>query len=375
MKPLSTDSPFPYELVRGLDTSSSFRQGFYIYGVRIMVLYIFSIVFKSFDLAAQTSLSFIGIQAFSLLFIVCGLLVWSGGVVLAKYIHENAVKKSVLLKMVLLVIGLIVYGLLAVYLFSLCYALFDITFFGNYLTWKSITSLDYNLIAGLFVFYILILAYNGTVFYYKSLQESILKEERLKMENIQAKYDALSTQVDPHFFFNSLSVLTNLVYKSADLSAEYITQLAKSYRYILDKKNENLVTIKNELEFLESYFFLMSIRHGKSIQFDINISNEVQCTGMMPPATLQMLVENAVKHNRFTVEKPLHISITDRQDHLYIVNELWKRNGVKSAVGLGLKNIKKRYELTCDRKIEIVETDDQFIVIIPIIKSNEGYHI
>ena len=176
-----------------------------------------------------------------------------------------------------------------------------------------------------------------------------MNEERLKRENIQAKYDALRNQVDPHFFFNSLSVLTNLVYKSADLSAEYITQLAKSYRYILDKKFENLVSIKTEQEFLESYFFLIRIRHEESIQFEVSISEETRCTGMLPPATLQMLVENAIKHNRFSAAKPLHISITDHEDSLYIVNELRKRYGVKSSIGLGLDNISKRYELICDR--------------------------
>jgi two-component system LytT family sensor kinase len=355
--------------------STSFRKGLYVYGVRILVLYIFSIVFKSFDLSIQAESPLYSVHAFSLLFVVCGLLVWSGAVALAKFVHKTTIKRSAVTKMMLLVLWLLVYGLLAVYLFSLCYALFDITFFGNYVTWQSFASSRYNLIAGLFIFYVLLLAYNGAAFYYKSWQESILNEERLRRENIQAKYDVLRNQVDPHFFFNSLSVLTNLVYQSADLSAEYITQLAKSYRYILDKKFENLVTIKTELEFLESYFFLINIRHGESIQFEVNISDAVQCAGMLPPATLQMLVENAVKHNRFTAEKPLHISLTHRDDSLYIVNELRKRYGVKSAIGLGLENIAKRYELTCDRKIEIIETDDQFIVKIPIIKQNEGHHI
>lgn len=353
------------------------RDRLMVYGLRILVLYLFSVVFKSFDLSfpARSGSVLFRSEGFSLLFVIFGLLAWAGGTAFARGIEKKTSKKTGSLKVLVLVFGLFAYGLLTAYLFSFCYALFDVVFFGNYMAWSSFASFSYDLIFGLFMFYLLILAYNGTIFYYKSWQESRLNEERLRRENIQAKYDVLRSQVDPHFFFNSLSVLTNLVYQSADLSAEYITQLAKSYRYILDKKFENLVPVKTELEFLESYSFLIRIRHQDSIEFDISISEEVQNKGMLPPATLQMLVENAVKHNRFSAASPLRIAIHDKEDTLFIVNDFRKRYGVKTSIGLGLDNISKRYELTSDRKIEVIETTDQFIVKIPIIKNHEGHHI
>lgn len=352
---------------------SLFQSKWFKYGIRIVILYLFSVVFKSFDLTFPHNFDaflFRG-QAFSLMYVVFGLLVWEGAVRLSGYIERDVYNHRVSRKLIFLCLSLLVYGLLASWLFGLCYSVFDILLFGNYEAWKSFASFSYDLNFGTFLFYLLILAYSGIVFYYKSWKESQVNAERLMRENIQAKYDVLKSQIDPHFFFNSLSVLTNLVYKSADLSAEYITQLAKSYRYILDKKFENLVTIKTELEFLESYSFLIRIRHQSSIEFNIKISEAVQCEGMVPPATLQMLVENAVKHNRFSANDPLHICITEEAGILVVTNDLRKRAGVQHSMGLGLENISKRYELTSDRRIEIIETTDKFIVKVPII-SIEG---
>ncbi|HEX7754098.1 MAG TPA: sensor histidine kinase, partial [Niabella sp.] len=221
-----------------------------------------------------------------------------------------------------------------------------------------------------FIFYLLILGFSGILFYYKNWQEARLNAERLRRENMQARYDVLKSQIDPHFFFNSLSVLTGLVYKSADLSAEYITQLSKCYRYILDQKAENLVTLQTELSFLESYLFLIRIRHQNSILFYIDQPTEKQQESLLPPAALQMLVENAVKHNRFAVNDPLHINIRVTDQHIIISNDLRKRSENPFSTGVGLPNIKKRYELITERKVEITETDGLFIVKLPLLSEN-----
>lgn len=339
------------------------------YAGRVILLYLFSLLFKSFDLSFPNDIGAFLLrgQFFSLMFVVFGIIVWEGGIGVSKFIRNRLFNDKIASKLILLCVALLVYGLIASFLFGLCYSAFDVFLYNRYEAWDSLSSWSYDLIFGIYFFYLLLLGYSAVIYYYKNWKESQLNAERLRRENIQAKYDVLKTQIDPHFFFNSLSVLTNLVYKSPDLSAEYITQLAKSYRYILDKKFDNLVSIATELEFLESYTYLIKIRHRNSIVITIDISEKVKTQGKIPPATLQMLVENAIKHNRFSSNDPLHILIKEEGDKLIISNDFRKRNAIHMSIGVGLDNIAKRYELTCDKKILVTETGDSFTVKVPII--------
>jgi len=346
-----------------------FQHRAFRYAGRIIILYLFSLLFKSFDLSFPSDIGAFLLrgQFFSLMYVAFGLLVWEGGMALSKFVRNRVFNKNIARKLVMLCVALLLYGLLASFVFGCCYAGFDIFLYHRYEAWDSISSWSYDLIFGIYFFYLLLLAYCAVIYYYKNWKESQLNAERLRRENIQAKYDVLKTQIDPHFFFNSLSVLTNLVYKSADLSAEYITQLAKSYRYILDKKFDNLVSIATELEFLQSYTYLIKIRHQNSILIYIDIPERTQAQGKIPPATLQMLMENAIKHNRFSSNDPLSITVKQEGESLVIRNDLRKRNAGDASIGVGLDNIAKRYELTCDKKIEITESGNSFTVKVPII--------
>lgn len=341
------------------------------YLFRILVLYLFSVIFKSFDLTFIQDLGTFNVrsQVFSLFYVLLGLLVWQGAVVLTKYMEKNVGGIHPTGRLLFLCIILIVYGLLAALAFGFVYGVTDMLFFNRHEAWQSFTRVSYNMIAGTFLFYMMILAFNGIIFYYKGWKEYQVQTERLMRENIQAKYDALRNQIDPHFFFNSLSVLTNLVYKSADLSADYITQLAKIYRYILDKKFENLVSIQTELDFLESYLFLIGIRHQNSIQFSAEVDEKARTKGMIPPATLQMLIENAIKHNRFSVNDPLVITVKSEGGFLLIRNPIKKKLQPEVASGIGIENIRKRYELSSGQGITVTRTDDLFTVKIPIIEQ------
>jgi two-component system LytT family sensor kinase len=348
-----------------------FNSGGLRYLSRILVLYLFSIIFKSFDLTFIHDLGSFNTrsQVFSLFYILLGLLVWEGAVLLFKYTEKRIVNVHLSGRLVVLCSCLVVYGLLSSFVFGFMYAATDILLFNRYEAWHSFISISYNMNFGTFLFYMMILSFNGIVFYYKGWKEYQVQTERLMRENIQAKYDALRNQIDPHFFFNSLSVLTNLVYKSADLSADYITQLAKIYRYILDKKFENLVSIQTELDFLESYLFLISIRHQHSIQFSAHINEKAKTKGMIPPATLQMLVENAIKHNRFSINEPLVITVKSEEGYLLVKNQVRKKITPDPFSGIGLENIRKRYELASGQGIEIVQSEEIFTVKIPIIEQ------
>ena len=348
------------------------KQAILKYCTRFFILYALSVVFKSFDLTFPKNIGgvFLRGQTFSIMFAGFGLAAWYIAEKMSAAIERKFRNRSISQRVLLLGCSLFFYGFAVAYTFSFCYAMFDVIFFKRYEAWQSFSSFSYDLIFGIFIFYLLILGYNGIIFYYKNWKLAQLNTEKLMRENIQAKYDVLRNQIEPHFFFNSLSVLTQLVYKSPDISAEYITQLAKTYRYILDKKFENLVSVQTELDFLESYAFLINIRHENAILFEITIDDFVKKSGLMPPATLQMLTENAVKHNRFAADNPLHIRIKSEGDFIYVTNDLRKRNNGDS-IGMGLDNIVKRYELACNRQIEITETADLFIVKVPVIYTGQ----
>lgn len=340
------------------------------YASRIVILYIFSSIFKSFDhsfIPGDLGMLSLRGQVFSLYFVLYGLAVWSGAIWLFRFIEKKMVRRHTSTRLVALCIGLLLFGGLAALGFGFFYAVMDIFLFHRYQAWRSFSRVSYDLNFGIFLFYLMLLTFNGIIYYYKGWKEYQVQTERLMRENIQARYDALKSQIDPHFFFNSLSVLTNLVYKNPDLSANYITQLAKTYRYILDKKIENLVPIQTELDFLDSYLFLIRIRHQNSIQFVASIDEKTRTKGMIPPVTLQLLVENAIKHNRFSVNDPLVITVESTDGYLQMSNPIRKKLSADISLGIGLENIQKRYDLIGDRSIVVSESDDMFIVKIPII--------
>ncbi|NSL85967.1 sensor histidine kinase [Chitinophaga solisilvae] len=348
-----------------------FSSKVFLYLSRILILYTFSIIFQSFDHTFVQELKMLNFrgQMFSLVYVLFGLLVWEGTVRLTKFLEHRLHNQHTTRRLSVLCAALLVYGMLSAYCFGFLYGAMDIVLFHRYEAWESFRNFSYDLNFGIFCFYLLILAFNGIVYYYSGWKESQVQAERLMRENLQAKYDALRNQIDPHFFFNSLSVLTNLVYKSPDLSADYITQLAKTYRYILDKKFENLVTVQTELDFLDSYLFLMRIRHQQSVQFRVNIDEKTRMKGMIPPVSLQLLIENAIKHNRFSHNDPLIVTVEMEEGHLVVSNPVRLKTNPDMSSGIGLENIRNRYALISDRSIIILQQDDQFIVKIPIIAT------
>jgi LytS/YehU family sensor histidine kinase len=223
----------------------------------------------------------------------------------------------------------------------------------------------------MFILYLIILGFNSFIYYFKSWQDAELNAERLQKENIRSQYEALKHQIEPHFFFNSLSVLTSLVYKDADLSASYIAQLSKMYRYILDGKDQTVVPLEQELEFLNAYVFLMTMRHNDSIRFIIEISDESRKYTFIPKTSLQLLAENAIKHNRFSKEKPLLVRISEEDNYVRVLNNLDRRELIEGSSGIGLENIRKRYELISEKAIEIQETSLTFCVKLPKLKKSE----
>ncbi len=204
------------------------------------------------------------------------------------------------------------------------------------------------------------------IYYYRFKQENRVKEQKIIAGTASAKFDALKNQLDPHFLFNSLNVLTSLIEENPEAATRFTTALSKVYRYVLEQKNKDLVTVSEELKFAQLYMSLIKMRFEDSIVFTFpeTISNP---EAKVVPLSLQLLLENAVKHNMVTPSKKLHISIEEKGGNLVITNNLQPKQVVKESSGVGLKNIRQRYQILTDRPVVIKENNKQFSIAIPML--------
>jgi LytS/YehU family sensor histidine kinase len=204
---------------------------------------------------------------------------------------------------------------------------------------------------------------------YQVARRKEAEAEQLQREFAQVRLQALRSQVNPHFLFNSLSVLSSLVHVSPEQSEQFIHHLAKAYRYILEQKETELVSLKEELGFLDAYFFLLQIRFSQKIKLEKQVATEAE-TLRLPPLTLQLLVENAVKHNRMSAQEPLVIKVSAEGATLVVENNIQSREKAESSTGVGLENIRKRYAMLTEKKPVITQSENSFRVRIPLLNTN-----
>lgn len=204
--------------------------------------------------------------------------------------------------------------------------------------------------------------------FFTKWKQSLVEVEKYKTESLQAQLKNLKDQVNPHFLFNNMSVLSSLVYKDQDKAVDFINQLSKVYRYLLDTRNSEMVSLSDELTFVNSYTYLLSIRFDSSLIFKIDIAKE-QENKLLPPMALQILIENVIKHNEISTELPLTIGIKTIGDVLEVSNNLQLRSDVEPGSKTGLRNIRERYSFFTKREVEVIETKTSFTVRIPLLKG------
>jgi hypothetical protein len=204
------------------------------------------------------------------------------------------------------------------------------------------------------------------VYFYQELQKRKVTEQKIIAGTASAQFDALKNQLDPHFLFNSLNVLTSLIDENPDAAQQFTTSLSKVYRYVLEQKNKELVTVDEELQFARTYVSLLKMRFEDSIVFEIP-EKANNSEAKVVPLSLQLLLENAVKHNVVNASKPLFIKIYEKSGNLVVENNLQSKEVIKRSSGVGLSNIKQRYALLTDRKIIINKTSASFVVEIPML--------
>lgn len=208
---------------------------------------------------------------------------------------------------------------------------------------------------------------NFGIQFLKNWKNAQLASEEFQKESIKAELETLKNHLDPHFLFNNLNILSSLISKDQKLSQAYLEKFAEVYRIILQSSSEELVALKQELDFISAYMYLLEIRFEDTIQLEVNIKPE-SLQFYLPPLTLQMLLENAIKHNVISEIRPLKISIEYRDMYLVIKNnrqekKVEARNSSKS----GLKNIRRRYSYFTNKKVEVIVNEQSYIVKVPLI--------
>ncbi len=200
----------------------------------------------------------------------------------------------------------------------------------------------------------------------KQWHQSKLQQETFDKEKAQFNLELLRNQINPHFLFNNLNTLSALIYEDQDKASDFLRMLSKVYRNILEYKNKETVTLSEELAFFENYYQLLSIRFNEMILVEKNI-DESMMQKQMIPLTLQLVMENAIKHNVVSKNHPLKITIETKRNYLFVSNVIQKKESLEFSSGLGLKILSSRYAFLSDSPFEVIKTDSTFTLKIPLL--------
>ena len=208
-------------------------------------------------------------------------------------------------------------------------------------------------------------------YFFAMWKHQAIETEAIKSRQLRTELDMLKNQVSPHFLFNSLNTLVALIHEDADQAACFTKDLSHVYRYILQHKEKEVVDLGTELDFTQAYINLMKVRFAESLRINVDVSAEHRHL-LIAPLTLQLLLENALKHNVASNAKPLQVDIhVESGRTLVIRNSLHRKQGVVEGTGTGLNNVKQRYAYLSERPVDVIETREHFLVALPLIQLAE----
>lgn len=227
--------------------------------------------------------------------------------------------------------------------------------------WKFATaSIIYTFLIALFISLIF-----TSIGFFKAWRKSVLNEAATKAEMMSYKYESLRNQINPHFLFNSFNVLSDLVYEDQAQAVIFIRQMSELFRHVLDSRDKGLVRLSEELEFMKSYAFLLKTRFGEKLKLEIDLNPDINA--YIVPMTLQLLVENAVKHNEVSEKFPLSISIRQNEQYVEVENVVKPKPIGNDSKKTGLKNIAQQFAFFSDKEIEVKSTESHYLVRVPVI--------
>ena len=206
------------------------------------------------------------------------------------------------------------------------------------------------------------------IYFFKKWKNSLIESEHLRRKNVEIQYAALTNQINPHFLFNSLNILSSLIQEDSAKALLFTKEFSRIYRYVLDSKDKLIVSLQSELDFLNSYLYLQKIRFDKSLNYQTEI--DVTCLDFyLPPLSLQLLVENAIKHNEISEENPLNLGIKGHGQEIIVTNNFQPKEKNINNSGIGLKNLTERYSHYTDQAPVFKVENRKYIAIIPLLKD------
>jgi len=334
----------------------------YIYIILLAVYSYLNIIFTG----ADSLLSNLEVKGYKLLLVLLFviIIIWEGNRLIQKKLVEKkySFKKNYQPLVILFLLSLV----------NVAFASIAIVALIEILNWK-ITPLWFHakLLLGFgFRINLFLNSINAIVYFLNLSKEKQLEAEEFKQKSIEAQFEALRNQINPHFLFNSLNVLSSLVYKNAEEADKFIQQLAKVYRYLINNQDKKVIRLVDELNFINSYIYLLNIRFKNNLY----INNHIQAAdhqNYIAPATIQLLLENAIKHNVVSQKKPLHIEIVTSNGYIIVKNNLQPKPAQKEGTRIGLSNIRNRYHFLSNQTVEINDSDEYFTVKIPLINIEE----
>ncbi len=303
----------------------------------------------------------IGIFYWIIISVAITFLVWQGSKIVVSYLWtkypwEKSPAKHLLISIV--------------FLFSVSIFLIGIIFLINYF-FANQSSRYWQVMKGVNVAMVLITFFTTSIYegiyLFDKWKKSLTLTAQLEKENIQSRFEALKNQINPHFLFNSLSALASLIHNAPDKAIDFIYNFSNIYRYVLEVKDEIATEVGQELDFVSSFIFLQKIRFGDNLNLKMKL-NAASHTKFILPLSLQILVENAIKHNEISDQYPLTITIRDDAENLIVENNLQQINQEEKSTKIGLQNLKERYMLISDLAPAFYVDKNIFVAKIPFLK-------
>jgi len=307
-------------------------------------------------------LSWMEIITANVIFIATSYIIWQGSVfIISKLRRLTLVKQKVFLKLAMLC------------LFTAIYA-FIVTFASGFL-WQKVFLSTVNtkpIVACAFIcaaIVIFLTVLYEALFLSKERELDVKIVEQLDKDRIQAELTSLKNELDPHFVFNSLTTLSHLISIDPEKAQLFTQKLSQVYKYLLINKDRELISLRDEIKFIDDYFFLLNIRYDQRLRLSVNLDS-YDGNIMVLPCSLQLLIENAIKHNQFTEKEPLQISISLNGEYLKVENNMHARQYAAQSTKIGLGNLSNRYRLVYNKDIAVSSEGNKFVVKLPLIKQS-----